>query len=122
MSNTVLQFQKKVRISDKYGVHCQWQLQSAAMVFFLIQLAVQLGRFHRLAFVKFILEICRYGPGSGGNNSLRAETKKLDNDEIQDGVNVLADAGGVSYGDYLQLDKILTAQEPQSRIHGKNSF
>jgi len=59
-----------------------------------------------------------YGPGSGGNHSLRAETKKLDNDEIQDGVNVLADAGGVSYGDYLQLDKILTAQEPQSRIHG----
>jgi len=37
----------------------------------------------------------------------------------QEGVNVLADAGGISYGDYLQLDKILQAQEPQSSLHGK---
>jgi len=34
-------------------------------------------------------------------------------------VNVLADAGGISYGDYLQLDKILSAQVPQSRVHGQ---
>jgi len=39
-------------------------------------------------------------------------------DQTQAGVNVLADAGGISYGDYLQLDKILSAQEPQSRIYG----
>lgn len=37
----------------------------------------------------------------------------------QEGVNVLADAGGISYGDYLQLDKILQAQEPQSSLQGK---
>jgi len=37
---------------------------------------------------------------------------------VQDGVNVLADAGGISYGDYLQLDKLLTAQTPQSAVHG----
>ena len=41
-------------------------------------------------------------------------------DAMQDGVNVLADAGGISYGEYLQLDKILSAQEPQSRVHGEN--
>lgn len=40
-------------------------------------------------------------------------------DATQEGVNVLADAGGISYGDYLQLDKILTAQVPQSRLHGQ---
>jgi len=39
-------------------------------------------------------------------------------DQTQAGVNVLADAGGISYGDYLQLDKILSAQEPQSKIYG----
>ena len=27
--------------------------------------------------------------------------------------------GGISYGDYLQLDKLLHAQEPQSRVHGR---
>ena len=57
---------------------------------------------------------------------------------VQDGVNVLADAGprmiiiqrgenvlrlcagGISYGDYLQLDKLLTAQTPQSAVHGQS--
>jgi hypothetical protein len=39
-------------------------------------------------------------------------------DPTQEGVNMLADAGGIGYGEYLQLDKILDAQEPQSRIHG----
>merc|ERR1712142_1368041 len=39
-------------------------------------------------------------------------------DQTQAGVNVLADAGGISYGDYLQLGKILSAQEPQSKIYG----
>ena len=43
-------------------------------------------------------------------------------DETQEGVNVLADAGGISYGVYLQLDKVLSAQEPQSRIHGEDSW
>ena len=42
-------------------------------------------------------------------------------DATQEGVNVLADAGGISYGEYLQLDKILSAQEPQSRVHGENT-
>lgn len=41
-------------------------------------------------------------------------------DPTQEGVNVLADAGGISYGEYLQLDKILDAQEPQSRLHSEN--
>jgi len=39
-------------------------------------------------------------------------------DSDQDGVNVLSDIGGISYGDYLQLDKILDAQKPQSEVHG----
>jgi len=43
---------------------------------------------------------------------------KNSGDQTQAGVNVLADAGGISYGDYLQLDKILSAQEPQSKIYG----
>jgi len=43
---------------------------------------------------------------------------KQTSDQTQAGVNVLADAGGISYGDYLQLDKILSAQEPQSKIYG----
>ena len=47
------------------------------------------------------------------------EEKKEVKDATQEGVNVLADAGGISYGDYLQLDKILTAQVPQSRLHGQ---
>jgi len=60
-----------------------------------------------------------YGSRRGSRNIARSEVDSLADDENQDGVNVLADAGGVSYGDYLQLDKILTAQEPQSRIQGK---
>ena len=44
---------------------------------------------------------------------------KNSDDQTQAGVNVLADAGGISYGDYLQLDKILSAQEPQSKIYGE---
>ena len=61
-----------------------------------------------------------------------------DSAAVQDGVNVLADAGpmmiiiqrgenvlqlcagGISYGDYLQLDKLLTAQTPQSAVHGQS--
>ena len=34
------------------------------------------------------------------------------------GVNQSPLSGGISYGDYLQLDKLLHAQEPQSKIHG----
>jgi len=51
-----------------------------------------------------------YGFVQGGDNN--------SGDQTQAGVNVLADAGGISYGDYLQLDKILSAQEPQSKIYG----
>merc|ERR1719431_2486110 len=40
-------------------------------------------------------------------------------DPTQEGVNMLADAGGIGYGEYLQLDKILNAQEPQSRLHSE---
>lgn len=43
-------------------------------------------------------------------------------DSDQDGVNMLADGGpaaGVSYGEYLQLDKILGAQELQSETKGR---
>ena len=49
------------------------------------------------------------------------EGEKPGPDATQEGVNVLADAGGISYGDYLRLDKILSAQEPQSRVHGENT-
>jgi tryptophan 2,3-dioxygenase len=58
--------------------------------------------------------------GYGGRRGSRhlARSESLQEDETQEGVNVLADAGGVSYGDYLRLDKILTAQEPQSRLQG----
>jgi len=55
-----------------------------------------------------------YGARRGSRNLSRSEPEE----DNQEGVNVLADAGGVSYGDYLQLDKILSAQEPQSRIQG----
>ena len=47
--------------------------------------------------------------------------EKPEHDATQEGMNVLADAGGISYGEYLQLDKILSAQEPQSRVHGENT-
>eukprot|EP00091_Calanus_sinicus_P019398 TRINITY_DN4858_c0_g1_i1.p1 TRINITY_DN4858_c0_g1~~TRINITY_DN4858_c0_g1_i1.p1 ORF type:complete len:134 (-),score=43.67 TRINITY_DN4858_c0_g1_i1:294-695(-) len=47
------------------------------------------------------------------------EDERPEPDATQEGVNVLADAGGISYGEYLQLDKILSAQEPQSRVHGQ---
>ena len=41
-------------------------------------------------------------------------------DGEQDGVNMLSDAGGISYGDYLQLDKILDAQVLQSDVGGRH--
>ena len=41
-------------------------------------------------------------------------------DGEQDGVNMLSDAGGISYGDYLQLDKILNAQVLQSDVDGRH--
>ena len=37
----------------------------------------------------------------------------------QDGVNVLGEAGGISYSSYLQLDKVLNAQDLQSELHGR---
>jgi len=40
-------------------------------------------------------------------------------DPTQEGVNLLSDAGGVGYGEYLQLDKILNAQEPFTRLHSE---
>ena len=41
-------------------------------------------------------------------------------DGEQDGVNMLSDAGGLSYGKYLQLDKILSAQTLQSDLDGRH--
>ena len=41
-------------------------------------------------------------------------------DGEQDGVNMLSDAGGISYGNYLQLDKILNAQVLQSDVGGRH--
>ena len=41
-------------------------------------------------------------------------------DGEQDGVNMLSDAGGLSYGQYLQLDKILNAQKLQSDVDGNH--
>ena len=38
----------------------------------------------------------------------------------QDGVNMLSDAGGFSYGQYLQLDKILNAQILHSDLDGQH--
>jgi hypothetical protein len=35
------------------------------------------------------------------------------------GLNLLADAGGISYGEYLQLDKVLNAQDLQSEKMGR---
>lgn len=40
-------------------------------------------------------------------------------DHEADSVNVLSDVGGISYGDYLRLDKILDAQELQSELQGR---
>ena len=51
-------------------------------------------------------------------------TNKLEKCKIgdgeQDGVNMLSDAGGISYGRYLQLDKILNAQVLQSDVDGRH--
>ena len=41
-------------------------------------------------------------------------------DGEQDGVNMLSDAGGLSYGQYLKLDKILDAQTLQSDLDGEH--
>ena len=41
-------------------------------------------------------------------------------DGEQDGVNMLSDAGGLSYGKYLQLEKILNAQTLQSDLDGRH--
>jgi len=60
---------------------------------------------------------CPAGYGSHGGNSKEDDSNGAD--ESQDGVNVLADSGGISYGDYLHLDKVLSAQHPQSRIQGQ---
>jgi len=57
--------------------------------------------------------------GCPAGYSSQKEKDTTENDETQAGVNVLADAGGISYGDYLQLDKILSAQQPQSTLYGK---
>jgi tryptophan 2,3-dioxygenase len=32
---------------------------------------------------------------------------------------MMVETGGLSYSDYLQLDKILSAQECQSEVHGR---
>merc|ERR1712025_207038 len=56
--------------------------------------------------------------GYGRKQTLESESKEKGGDSVQDGVNVLADAGGISYGDYLELDKVLNAQTPQSKVHG----
>jgi len=56
--------------------------------------------------------------GYGRKQTVESVSKEKGVDSVQDGVNVLADAGGISYGDYLQLDKLLDAQVPQSKIHG----
>jgi len=56
--------------------------------------------------------------GYGRKQTLESESKEKGGDSVQDGVNVLADAGGISYGDYLQLEKLLDAQVPQSKVHG----
>ncbi|TRY73180.1 hypothetical protein TCAL_08175 [Tigriopus californicus] len=49
----------------------------------------------------------------------RSRTTSVNPTDVeQDGVNMLADAGGLSYTNYLQLDKILDAQELQSEIMG----
>ena len=48
----------------------------------------------------------------------KTETSAATTDD-QSGTNLLADAGGVSYAKYLQLDKILNAQELQSELAGR---
>jgi len=40
-------------------------------------------------------------------------------DHEADSVNVLSDVGGISYGDYLRLDKVLDAQVLQSELNGR---
>ena len=39
-------------------------------------------------------------------------------DQTQAGVNLLVDGRGISYGDYLMLDQILSAQQPHSKLYG----
>jgi len=56
---------------------------------------------------------CPAGYGSGGSE--RAP-------DAQDGVNTLADGGGISYGEYLCLDKVLQAQKPISKVHDEHLF
>lgn len=57
------------------------------------------------------------GTNAAGNN--KDEEKIVIGNGVQDGVNMAVDAGaGITYGKYLQLDKILTAQTLCSEIHG----
>ena len=68
---------------------------------------------------------CPFGtsPGRQNGSLTRVETFSGNvhsiGDGEQDGVNLLTDAGGISYGNYLQLNKILNAQELQSAKDGR---
>ena len=41
-------------------------------------------------------------------------------DDEQDGINMMEAVGSISYGNYLQLDKILNAQVLQSDLDGRH--
>ena len=55
---------------------------------------------------------------SNGNGAASAAAPPPTVDQ-QGGTNLLADAGGVSYAKYLQLDKILDAQLLMSELYGR---
>jgi len=57
-----------------------------------------------------------YGDSSKKEENFSEDIQKTD---IQDGINLMAETKGLSYGKYLQLDKILNAQSCQSDAHGR---
>lgn len=52
-------------------------------------------------------------------DSFSEDMEKLDLNSHQDGINLMVEQKGLSYADYLHLDKVLTAQFCQSDAHGE---
>jgi len=64
---------------------------------------------------------CPAGYGRQRNDSEKEKPEKSGSGSTneQDGINLMVESKGLSYGDYLQLDKILNAQTCQSEINGE---
>jgi tryptophan 2,3-dioxygenase len=64
---------------------------------------------------------CPAGYGKPRKESEKEKTDSAEPERVneQDGINMMVETNGLSYGKYLQLDKILNAQTCQSELHGQ---